>query len=249
MKMRKQFLNLLLAVGAGIALFSCNNSSSESSTAETTTSETVTTATPEPAPAPPTEPAFQPFKVMVIKHTVADYDKWKPMYVAHDSMRKAYGLTDVDLLRGADNPNMVLVVEKVDDVQKAKDFSKLPNLKETMKKGGVKGTPEITYWDVVRQDNTQMDTKDLVGVTHKVKDFDAWVKVYDGEGKAARANEGLVDRVMARGVDDPNLVHLVFAVTDMAKAKAAIASDAKKKLMADAGVEGKPTVEFYKKAE
>jgi hypothetical protein len=59
----------------------------------------------------------------------------------------------------------------------------------------------------------------------------------------------MVDRVLARNVEDPNMIHLVFAVTDMAKAKAAINSDAKKKLMKSAGVEGTPVIEFYKRAD
>jgi quinol monooxygenase YgiN len=214
-------------------------------TTTTATTATVTTTT----PTPPAEPAFVPFKVMVIKHTVADFDKWKPAYIAHDSVRKAYGMTDIDLVRAIDNPNKVVVVEKIEDVQKAKDFSKLANLKEAMKKGGVKGTPEFSYWDIIRNDDSKIDTKDMVVVTHKVKDFDAWLKAYDGEGKATRAGEGMVDRVMARNVDDPNLVHIVFAVTDMAKAKAAMNSESKKKLMQSAGVEGTPLIEFYKKAD
>jgi hypothetical protein len=83
----------------------------------------------------------------------------------------------------------------------------------------------------------------------KVKDFDAWVKMFDGEGTEKRATEGFTDAVLARGVDDPNLVHIVFDVTDMTKAKAAIASPEKKKLMMDAGVEGTPKVEFFNSAD
>lgn len=252
MTMTKRFLTPLLAVSLCLVLSSCNNNKTESETTKETSvsgAATTTTVTTTTTTTPTAEAAFVPFKVMVIKHTVADFDKWKPAYMAHDSMRKAYGLEDVDLLRGADNPNKVIVVEKVSDMQKAKDFTKLPNLKEAMKKGGVKGMPEFSYWDVIRHDDSKIDTKDFVSVTHKVKDFDAWVKVYDEEGKAKRASEGLVDRVMARSVDNPNLVHLVFAVTDMAKAKAAINSEEKKKLMISAGVEGKPVVEFYKKAD
>jgi hypothetical protein len=179
-KMTKHFFNPLLAVSLCLALFSCNNNKTESATEGATVSEVATTTTTTATTAaPPAEAAFVPFKVMVIKHTVADFDKWKPAYLAHDSMRKAYGFTDIDLLRGVDNPNKVIVVEKISDIEKAREFSKLPNLKETMKKGGVKGTPEISYWDVVRQDDSKVDTKDIVTVIHKVKDFDAWVKVYD----------------------------------------------------------------------
>jgi hypothetical protein len=34
--------------------------------------------------------AFMPFKVIVIKHDVADYNKWRAAYDAHDSIRMLY---------------------------------------------------------------------------------------------------------------------------------------------------------------
>jgi hypothetical protein len=42
------------------------------------------------------------------------------------------------------------------------------------------------------------------------------------------------------------MVALLFAITDMKKAKTNITSEAKKKLMMDAGVEGAPEMFFYK---
>jgi hypothetical protein len=192
---------------------------------------------------------FAPMKVMIIKHRVADFDKWKPAFDAHASKRKEYGQTDLDLLRRIENPNDVLIVEQISDVQKAKDFTTLPDLKEKMQQAGVTGAPEFEYYDVIRNDDSKISTKERIMVTHKVKDFDAWLKVYDSEGKSTRASQGMVDRVLARGIDDPNLVHIVFAVTDMNKAVAAINSEAKKKLMTSAGVEGKPSIEYYKQAK
>jgi hypothetical protein len=55
--------------------------------------------------------------------------------------------------------------------------------------------------------------------------------------------------VLACGIDDPHIVHIVFAVTDIAKTKAAIGSEAQKQLMSSAGVEGRPTIEYYKMAD
>ena len=55
----------------------------------------------------------------------------------------------------------------------------------------------------------------------------------------------MVERGMARGMDDPNMVYIVFAVTDMDKAKARITSEELKTLMTDAGVEGPPSITFY----
>jgi len=192
---------------------------------------------------------FKPMKVMIIKHTVADYDKWKSLFDAHISKRMEYGQTDVDLLRRIENPNDVLIVEQISDVQKAKAFTALPDLKETMQKAGVTGAPQFEYYDVLRNDESQVTTKERIVVTHKVKDFDAWLKVYDSEGKSTRASQGMLDRVLARGIDDPNLVHIVFAATDLSKAVKAINSESKKKLMTSAGVVGKPDIEFYQQAK
>ena len=53
---------------------------------------------------------------------------------------------------------------------------------------------------------------------------------------------------MGRGKDDPNMVHLVFGVTDMAKLKVRLADPALKKLMEEAGVVGAPAITFYNDA-
>lgn len=240
--MKKGFTSLL-AIGLALAIFSCNNSADTSKdTAKDTTKVTDTVA------AAPVAAAFVPFKVMVVNHTVADFTKWKAGYDANDSLRKAYGLTAIAIGRGSSNPNFLWVVNKIDDVQKAKDFAKLPALKAVMKKAGVTSAPVFNYYNVIRADEAKIDTKDRVMISHKVKDFDAWLKVYDGEGKATRASQGVVDRVLARDLADSNMVHIVFAITDMTKAKAAIASEEKKKLMMSAGVVGTPKIEYFTEA-
>jgi quinol monooxygenase YgiN len=193
----------------------------------------------------PAAPEFTPFKVIRIMHTVADYDKWRPAYDAHDSIRKSYGITHFHIGRDASNPNLVYIIDKIEDVKKAKDFAALPALKEAMKKGGVTSKPSFSYYEVIRFNDSTFTQKDRLMVTHKVKDFDAWLKAYDAEGKAKRMEEGLIDRAMSRNLDNPNIVSLTFVVTDMAKAKASISSEAKKKVMMDAGVEGKPEIVFY----
>jgi quinol monooxygenase YgiN len=230
--MKKTFRNSLPIPAFFLAfiLFSCSNP--ETKKEESKANE-------------PGSSEFTPFNVMMIKHAVADYAKWRPVYDAHDSVRQAFGIKQEAIARGLEDPNLVLIIERVADIQKAKDFTVLPELKEAMQKAGVAGPPEFSFYNVIRYDETKIDQKDRCMVTHRVKDFDAWLKVYDEEGKAKRMEEGMLDRVMARGIDDPNIVHLVFAITDMAKAKAAINSEEKKKIMMDAGVEGKPDISFF----
>ncbi|MFE3869061.1 hypothetical protein ACFX5E_13410 [Flavobacterium sp. LS2P90] len=236
MKNIEKFLKPVLIVFLVASFLSCKNNKTERTETEEAMPKDTANAV----------AAFEAFKVMVIKHKVADYDKWRKEYDAHDSIRTAYTISHYMVGRGTDDANMIVTATKFIDLQKAKDFSALPYLKEAMKKAGVIGKPEFSYYEVIRNDDTAIDQKDRVMVTHKVKDFDAWLKVYDAEGTAKRIEEGFIDRGLARGIDDPNMVTIVFAITDMKKAKESITSEAKKKLMMDAGVIGRPEMFFYK---
>ncbi|HYM92682.1 MAG TPA: hypothetical protein VET23_00970, partial [Chitinophagaceae bacterium] len=228
----------IIAAAAVLFFSACNNSGKEKEEAKTKDTIAATKA--------PEQPAATPLTVVVVQHPVKNFDKWKPLFDGHDSVRKAYGLTVLGVGRGLDNPNMVYVMMKANDVQKAKDFAQSPNLKETMQKAGVTAAPTVSYLTVVRSDTTTIPIKERVMVSHHVKDFDAWLKVYDAEGKETRAANGLIDRGLARGVDDPNMVYLLFAVSDRKKAKARFGSPELKKIMTDAGVDSKPDAHFYK---
>ena len=115
-----------------------------------------------------------------------------------------------------------------------------------MDQAGVTAPPTIEFANTIRNDTTKTDINDRILVKHKVKDFDAWLKVYDDEGMDKRKSFGLVDRALARGMDDPNIVYIVFAVSDWDKANTRMQSEELKKLMTDAGVEGPPTFTKYK---
>lgn len=182
----------------------------------------------------------------MIRHKVKNFDKWKVAYLSHDSVRKAYGLTDAGLSRGLQDSNMVTVTELISDVQKAKEFSNLPNLKEAMKKGGVVGAPTFDFIHVIRYDTSKTDNPNRLEVAHKVKDFDAWLKVFDNEGSATRAGYGMVDKGLARGIDDSSMVFVLFVVTDSAKAVARGNSPELKKIMTDAGVVGAPKINMFR---
>jgi quinol monooxygenase YgiN len=238
---QKKIMPLLMAFLAA-AVFSCNNSDEKKEEpAKTDTLATAATVTPAPA-------AFTPFDIMEINHTVKDFAKWKPAFDADSTARKASGLENLALGKELDNPSSLNVALKMADVQKAKAFAADPRLKQVMDKNGVTSKPDIGYYHVLRF-NPDSKEKQWVLITHKVKDFDAWLKVYDEEGPATRAANGLVDVALARSIDDPNTVHIVFDIKDMAKAKARISSPELKKLMTDAGVTGAPTIKFYSQAE
>ena len=236
-------ISTILALGIVLFFSSCNNSTDDKTATTDTATAVAGTDTATKAAA---EPVFTPFKVMVVQHHVKNFEKWKTGYMAHDSMRQAFNIARYGLGRGIGDTNTVIVINKIADAAKAKEFSTSPGLKEAMQKAGVSGPPKFSYIDVIRNDDSKIDQQERVTVAHHVKDFDAWLKVFDGEGKAARAGYGLVERGLGRGIDDPNMVYIVFAITDMAKAKARIGSPELKKLMKEAGVDGPPQIVYYK---
>jgi quinol monooxygenase YgiN len=232
-------LPTMLAAFLAVTFFSCNSGT------EKTEDKTADTTAAVVAPAPE-KPTFEPFKVVSISHKVKNFAKWEEQYFAHDSVRKAYGITHYEIGRDLKDSNLVYIVDKMEDMAKAKTFSTLPNLKDAMKKAGVISQPGFSYAEVIRNDDSPTEYADRVGVAHHVKDFAAWLKVFDAEGPATRAANGLVDRVMARSLVDSNMVYLTFAVSDMAKAKARVTSPDLKKIMTDAGVDSPPTVRWFR---
>jgi hypothetical protein len=225
-----------LAVALSLFMVSCNNKTKP--VEDKPVAEVKDTVKPKPV--------FTPYKAMIVEHTVKDFDKWADGFNSTDSIRKAGGLTESAVGRGLDNDKWVIVFSVAPDIQKARDFGASPALKDAMKKAGVTGKPTVSYVDVIRDDTTSIPQSERLMVRHHVKDFDTWVKAYDAEGLPTRATYGLVDRGMTRDIDDPNTVTLLFAITDMEKAKARVASPELKKIMTDGGVDGKPEITYFK---
>jgi hypothetical protein len=243
--MKLLFKTMLVISFAGIIL-SCNrnsdNKKDDSSPTAAEGTNTVDTAATEIHSAGPNVP----FDVVSISHSVKDYDKWRLIFDADSSRRRANGLSEIAIEREADKPNNINVVLMASEIEKAKTFTMDPELKEVMDKAGVNSKPVVKYWKIVRHTpETQGTNVTRVEITHKVKDFDAWLKVYDAEGSATRAANGMVDVAIGRSMEDANRLLLVFDVTDIAKAKARLMDPALKEILMKASVEGAPNIIFY----
>ena len=221
-----------------LALTSCKKEAAKEATSQPAVAETS-------AAAAEATPAFEPFQIMAVTHTVKNYDVWKKGFDEDEPNRTASGLTLRALARGMDNPNKIYIFLNVTNMQKAKDFAANPKLKNLMQKLGVIGKPEIIYSNVVRFAESPAEMKGRVRITFKVKDFDAWLKVYDAEGAKTRTVNGLIDRAIARGIEDPNITYITFAISDLEKVKARLKSPELQKIMTNAGVISKPVTDFY----
>jgi hypothetical protein len=239
--MKHRSLYLSLAGMLAILLTACGGKEEKTTTDSTsmttdTTMQTTTTTTPAPA-APSTA------TVMVVKHKVANFNKWMASYDEHDSMRVASGLHNFVIGRGIQDSNMVMVAVKVDDTTKAKAFAKDPSLKKAMQKGGVIGSPNIMIYNTTFLDNGQASNLRVMS-TETVKDWDAWKTAFEA-GKQIRTDNGLMDRAYGYDINDNHKISVVLALTDSAKGMSFLKSDTIKKRMAAAGVVGQPTRYYY----
>jgi hypothetical protein len=82
---------------------------------------------------------------LMVVHEVGSFEKWKPVYDAHAPARAAAGLKEVELFRNIDNPDEVVLLFSADHLGKAKAFVASKDLREAMRKAGVKGKPKIYF--------------------------------------------------------------------------------------------------------
>lgn len=218
-------------------LTSCGESEQKTST--DTDSTTVESTSPE-ATMDANTTITTPQAMVIATHKVSDFAKWKVSYDERDSMRLANGLHSYVIGRGVQDPNMVLVALKADDMAKAKAFAKDPSLKAAMQKGGVIGEPSISFITTTWQDTAVLGPNIIRSrTTFTVKGWDAWQKSF-ADGKQERMDNGITDRAYGYDPDDNKKISLVTAVMDTAKAFAYYKSDALKKRREAGGVIGEP---------
>jgi hypothetical protein len=181
---------------------------------------------------------------LTVRHEVKDFAAWKKVFDADATNRAAAGLTDLIVVREADNPNLVGLVFGVSDIAKAKAMSGSPQLKAEMERGGVIGAPIFRF---LQGDLNIPDAKAYLTLVAKVSSFDTFRKGYAMD-VADRKAATLTDLGVLQSVDDPNALFLIWAVGDVARATAFLNSPELAEHQAkNAGLVGAPEVHFWTK--
>lgn len=236
MKLIKFFSTLTISAALIMGAASCNSSDEnkgDDKKGDSTAVKHDSTATPA-----------KPSDILVVMHKVANYDKWLPEFESDDSAQKANGLTRTVIGRGIDDPGMVLIGFRMSDYNKAKAMTGSPQLKAKMEKGGVTSAPMFHFENMQVMDTSTNSMTDRVIMFSKVKDYDAWKKLFDAN-REARKNGGLTDRGVGYGFDDKTNVVVVLCINDMKKAKEYLNSPELKARRIVAGVIGTPDTFFY----
>jgi hypothetical protein len=81
-------------------------------------------------------------------------------------------------------------------------------------------------------------------VLHRVADYDAWRKVYDGAAGIQKAG-GVTAESVHRMADDPDNVLVIHHFNTIAEARTFFDNPGLKDAMVQGGVKGEPRIEFY----
>ena len=82
---------------------------------------------------------------MTIHLKVKDYATWRTGYDGHEKNRLSAGITNGKVFRKAEDPNDVVILQDVTDVAKARSWIGSDEMKATMQKSGVVGSPNIRF--------------------------------------------------------------------------------------------------------
>jgi len=83
--------------------------------------------------------------IIIVQHTVRDYDAWKSVFDEHQAVRTRHGATGHELYRSLQDPNEVTVVNQFPSREQAEAFAADPSLKDAMERGGVISEPRLTW--------------------------------------------------------------------------------------------------------
>ena len=82
---------------------------------------------------------------MLVKHRVANFEKWKTVFDRFEGLREKHGFIGHSVHRDAVDPNIVVVVNRVRDMAGAKSYGGSHELHDAMAEAGVQGAPEISF--------------------------------------------------------------------------------------------------------
>lgn len=81
--------------------------------------------------------------LMIVQHSVGDYDAWRIEYDNAQPIRDRHGVSDAVVLRNADDPKDVTGLHWFPSVEDAQAFAADTDLKGAMTKAGVVGPVRI----------------------------------------------------------------------------------------------------------
>jgi quinol monooxygenase YgiN len=86
----------------------------------------------------------------IVRTRVESFEKFQAQFSADDTLRRAAGMRATTVARDAQDPGIVVVQSRWDDVAAAKKFLTSDRMRESMKAAGVQA-PEMHFLEIVHE--------------------------------------------------------------------------------------------------
>ncbi|MEW6083920.1 MAG: antibiotic biosynthesis monooxygenase [Chloroflexota bacterium] len=86
---------------------------------------------------------------VLVRFTVEDLAKWKPVFEEAAALRKSFGSMGVRAFSKADSANEVTILAEYEDRAKAQQMFQSQEFRAATKRAGVMGAPEVTFLNEV----------------------------------------------------------------------------------------------------
>jgi hypothetical protein len=86
-----------------------------------------------------------------VRYKVEDYARWKAVFDEHGPMRKDYGFRRGYLLRNAHDASELVILFEVEDLDRARQFTRSEAVREAMRRAGVTGRPDVYFLEELEQ--------------------------------------------------------------------------------------------------
>ena len=86
---------------------------------------------------------------VLVRLTVEDVAKWKPVFEEAAELRKSFGSKGVHAFSVAANPNEVVILGEYEDEEKARQMFQSQDFRDATKRAGVVGMPDVAFLNEV----------------------------------------------------------------------------------------------------
>ncbi len=82
---------------------------------------------------------------LYVKQKVEDFDRWYSVFNSHAQAQQEAGLKDLQLFRDNSDPNTIVCLFRVYDMEKARAFTETPEAEDAQEESGMIGEPEVLW--------------------------------------------------------------------------------------------------------
>ena len=82
---------------------------------------------------------------LYVKQKIEDFDRWYQVFKSHKDSQLKAGLKNLKLLKVMDEPNTIICLFEVGNIESARAFTNAPQISDIRNEAGVVGMPEVLF--------------------------------------------------------------------------------------------------------